>query len=328
MTVAENAADADGDGTGTGGGIFVNDDNDAYLEMHNTLVAENHRGTGTLADQIVGTVDSVSSHNLAVGSGAARLGPLGDNGGPTLTHALLGGSIAIDAGDNDKVPAGVLTDQRGDGFSRIVGSRVDIGAFEAIADPQTFIVGANTDIVDRDYSAGQLSLREAINLANDNVGADTIVFDLPLNSAIDLTMGGVLDILDDVAIQGPADSQLKVGVFSTGAAAFSGIHVGNNLVHPTVAISDITFAAPARSPIIWIDNRGDLNLDRVIINDAGTTGLRNLETVDIRNSTIAENKTGIVNAGVLHAWDSTISRQYPAGNRKLRHDGTDRRHDL
>ena len=45
----------------------------------------------------------------------------------------------------------------------------------------------------------------------------------------------------------------------------------------------------------------------MIINDAGTTGLRNLETVDIRNSTIAENKTGIVNAGVLHAWDSTIS---------------------
>ena len=119
VTVAENAADADGDGAGTGGGIFVNDNSDAYLEMHNTLVAENYRGTGSLADQIVGTVDSVSSHNLVVGSGAARLGPLAGNGGPTLTHALLGGSIAIDAGDNDKVPAGVLTDQRGDGFSRI-----------------------------------------------------------------------------------------------------------------------------------------------------------------------------------------------------------------
>jgi hypothetical protein len=51
-----------------------------------------------------------------------RLGPLANNGGPTLTHALLSGSRAINAGDNNGAPA---TDQRG-----VVRRQVDIGAFE------------------------------------------------------------------------------------------------------------------------------------------------------------------------------------------------------
>jgi hypothetical protein len=58
------------------------------------------------------------------------LGPLADNGGPTMTMALLPGSPAIDAGSNDSVPAGVQYDQRGPGFQRIVNGTVDIGAFE------------------------------------------------------------------------------------------------------------------------------------------------------------------------------------------------------
>jgi hypothetical protein len=54
-----------------------------------------------------------------------KLGPLADNGGPTLTMALLPGSPAIDAGDTSLAPA---TDQRG--FPRPAGVASDIGAFE------------------------------------------------------------------------------------------------------------------------------------------------------------------------------------------------------
>lgn len=54
------------------------------------------------------------------------LGPLQDNGGLTLTHAVLIGSPALNAGDITGAPA---TDQRGD--TRIVGTSIDIGAFEA-----------------------------------------------------------------------------------------------------------------------------------------------------------------------------------------------------
>jgi hypothetical protein len=53
------------------------------------------------------------------------LGPLANNGGPTDTHALLGGSPAIDAATNTGCPA---TDQRG--VERPQGPRCDIGAFE------------------------------------------------------------------------------------------------------------------------------------------------------------------------------------------------------
>jgi beta-glucanase (GH16 family) len=54
------------------------------------------------------------------------LGPLADNGGPTLTHALLPDSPAIDAADDALSPA---TDQRG--VSRPQGVHADIGAYEA-----------------------------------------------------------------------------------------------------------------------------------------------------------------------------------------------------
>ena len=50
---------------------------------------------------------------------------LGNNGGPTLTHALLSGSPAINAGNNDGAP---ITDQRG--YARIVSGIIDIGAYE------------------------------------------------------------------------------------------------------------------------------------------------------------------------------------------------------
>ncbi len=54
------------------------------------------------------------------------LGELADNGGPTLTHALLAGSPAIDAGDDAECP---VADQRG--APRPSGGGCDIGAYEA-----------------------------------------------------------------------------------------------------------------------------------------------------------------------------------------------------
>ena len=69
--------------------------------------------TGSIAD---------AGHNLSSDASCAftnlgslnntdpKLGPLADNGGPTLTMALLPGSPAIDAGDTSLAPA---TDQRG-----------------------------------------------------------------------------------------------------------------------------------------------------------------------------------------------------------------------
>jgi hypothetical protein len=98
-------------------------------------------GTVTLAYSLLGvdtavTIISGTGVNL-IGTAAAPidplLGPLADHGGPTMTHALLPGSPAIDAGD-PVTEAGVgevpLYDQREAPFPRVAGGRIDMGAFE------------------------------------------------------------------------------------------------------------------------------------------------------------------------------------------------------
>ncbi|MEL7038204.1 MAG: Ig-like domain-containing protein [Cyanobacteria bacterium J06592_8] len=66
--------------------------------------------------------------------------PLADNGGSTLTQALLIGSPAIDTGSNLNE---LTTDQRGEGFVREFGEGVDIGAIEFQNQPPVAIEDEN-----------------------------------------------------------------------------------------------------------------------------------------------------------------------------------------
>ena len=123
-----------------------------------------------------------------------QLGPLADNGGPTQTHALLVGSPAIDAGDPSVVFNPAMFDQRGAPFVRVFdgdgtgGARIDIGAYEwQTLDPALFVVTTAAD--EYDYSNGVVSLREAINSSNANLGADTITFGPSLSGAT-IVLGG------------------------------------------------------------------------------------------------------------------------------------------
>jgi len=140
------------------------------------------------------------------------LGDLADNGGPTLTHSLLPGSPTINQGDLNAV-AGVggvpESDQRGGApFSRVVGTRIDIGAVESIGNP--ILVDTLIDESDGDYSRFDLSLREAIELANSQPGADTIAFDPLLSGGTILLTMGFLIIDDSVDIQGLDADQLTI----------------------------------------------------------------------------------------------------------------------
>jgi co-chaperonin GroES (HSP10) len=152
VTITNNHAQNDNAGAGSGGGIKVIT---GTVTMDNTIVAGNFNGSGTTtADNIAGNVAAASSFNL-VGTGGAGglangtnsnqigvlnpgIAPLANNGGPTLTHGLLGGSPAIDAGSNAKATAaGLTTDQRRTGFTRTLDGgdagtvqTTDIGALE------------------------------------------------------------------------------------------------------------------------------------------------------------------------------------------------------
>jgi predicted outer membrane repeat protein len=93
---------------------------------HGNIVGNGGSGSLSLAT-IVATTTDASGNVIPV---------LANNGGPTLTVALSAGSPAIDAGSNALAinPATgqpLSTDQRGAGFPRILGNRVDVGAFES-----------------------------------------------------------------------------------------------------------------------------------------------------------------------------------------------------
>jgi hypothetical protein len=145
LTVVNSTLSGNRAVSGFGGGLMI--DFGSPL-LHDTLIAGNFWGTGTNRSDVVGALYPGGDYNLIgdgsgmtglqngvngnqVGSANAPidplLGPLQDNGGPTQTMALLPGSPAIDAGNNDYAND---WDQRGPGYPRIVNGIIDIGAFE------------------------------------------------------------------------------------------------------------------------------------------------------------------------------------------------------
>lgn len=118
--------------TGEGaGGIFSSG---GTVTLENTLLANAPSAdcfgaitAGPDSQDLDGTCGSATVVML----GQLNLGPLQDNGGYTQTVELMLGSVAINAGNNAySIAAGLVYDQRGRGFPRIVSGTVDVGAYE------------------------------------------------------------------------------------------------------------------------------------------------------------------------------------------------------
>lgn len=155
-TITDNTALGDDEGRAGGFESFAADMLDhipipATVTIVGTILSGNHSGhaatadlgawgdpkaTITVSDSLLGAGASFLDGGGIVRSSVPGLAPLGANGGRTRTMALLDGSPAIDAGPvTVPVFPGNEWDQRGAGFRRIVGGRVDIGAFERQAVP-------------------------------------------------------------------------------------------------------------------------------------------------------------------------------------------------
>jgi fibronectin-binding autotransporter adhesin len=199
-------------GVSSGGGLSVGNAANTfqYVILGNTLVAGN-TAAGAPSD-VSGTLDPSSTSNLfgvggaggltggvdgnLVGIADPRLGPLANNGGLTPTVALQHDSPAVNSGNNaftlnhELLP--LVADQRGAGFPRIVGTRVDIGAFESSFGAESLLVTTLAD-EDNGFSNPALgtgtSLREAIAWANLHSGADAITF-APWLAGGTITLGG------------------------------------------------------------------------------------------------------------------------------------------
>jgi len=128
---------ANGNNAQTFGSLFFSGTN--TLELSNSIIANSYgkdcEGSPSIITSGVNLVgDGGEFCGFTPGpellTGDAMLGPLADNGGPTLTHLPLEGSPVIEAGDNAAIPIGLDYDQRGIGYPRIANTNVDLGSVE------------------------------------------------------------------------------------------------------------------------------------------------------------------------------------------------------
>lgn len=149
-------------GAGTGSGLFVSGSEalPGIVNLENTLIGSNTGGPdlgfgdAASGDPTDANFTITATNSLIEDPGAGTnltlvssitgvdplLGALANNGGfqagdlanlvTIQTHALLAGSPAIGGGSNSFV-TNIANDQRGTGFTRIIGANVDIGSFEA-----------------------------------------------------------------------------------------------------------------------------------------------------------------------------------------------------
>jgi len=161
-TTSGNSAGNSGGGIATGGGRITNSTisgNSAgsgggiYNYLRNLEISDTILNAGASGENIFNNGGMVTSHGYNVcsdnGGGYLNgpgdqintdplLGPLQDNGGPTLTHMPLPGSPAINAGDPNFTPP-PLHDQRGSCFYRVFGrprGRIDVGSVEVQPPPR------------------------------------------------------------------------------------------------------------------------------------------------------------------------------------------------
>jgi parallel beta-helix repeat protein len=258
-----------------------------------------------------GIVGGTDGNIVLTGSAGPGLAPLGNNGGPNQTMALLPGSPAIGAGVALKVAP---TDQRGDPLD----TPPDIGAYQSqfgsgiVAPPATFVVTKTAD----DSSVG--TLRWAVDQANSVQSTSTITFDLG-STPQTVTLAQVQLELSNpsylITIDGPGSNLLTV----SGNQASRVFEIDPMT---TAAISGLTISggsapgAPTGSGYGGgLENKGILTLDDCTVSgntaarDGG--GLSNSGVATLNATTVGGNSAlyggGLFNDATLSLSGVTVS---------------------
>ncbi len=174
------------------------------------------------------------------------------------------------------------------GFDSLTGGS-GTDTFENIARP--LIVDTAADVDDGDYSTGELSLREAVRLANESVDLDeAISFAAALNGSTIMLTGGELSILNPVVINGPGAELLTID--ADDLSRVLNVDDGNSGTQIGVSITGLTLTQGMTT-----DNGG------AIVNSENLS----LNHVTISNSSTVKG-SGVFNTGILNVTDSTVSK--------------------
>lgn len=149
--------------------------------------------------------------------------------------------------------------------------------------PPPLIVTVANDINNGDFSAGDLSLREAIAIANGYPGADSITFSGGMTNKT-ITLGGTqLTATESVSITGPGSLHLTIsGAQLSSVLQFNGPSSNQYFLSGVMVTTGVTGIT---------NNAGTLTMSDVRVMD-NTSGLRG---------------SGITNLGTLFVTDSVIS---------------------
>jgi hypothetical protein len=298
------------------------------------------------AGEIIGNVDPASSFNLigvspllkGIQTGLnnnqidtlanPRLGPLQDNGGPTLTVAPLPASLAVDAGFN--FAGDPSTDATNHPRTvnlipipdRIGSDGTDIGAVELQSVPSPTVLTVNSTS-DNDQGGQLLTLLEASELVNGKVNVadltpaqqaqvsgtpgtnDLIRFALPGTGPLTVTVGTLLEFNGTglVQVQGPGSGQLTIQesdlvIMINSVVSFSDVGLSGAVDE---GLSDVLAGRLELSNVAHIGNtiaiRGNDIFPAILEVDGGSltgsttgviTAIHNAEVV-IRNASIMGN---------------------------------------
>lgn len=213
-----------------------------FGDVTGTFVSEGYNLIGV---QTAGTSGfGATGDQLGVSAAQAGLGPLQDNGGPTMTMRPLPGSLAIDQGKRglnaNNQPIDV--DQRG--YPRPIdlpgtpnafgGDGSDIGAVETgpTQSGPTFTVTNTDSHNDGSCTTDDCTLVEALNASNANADANTIVFAPGIGGVI--TTSSPYPVSNPVHIQGPGARVLKMTSVNFGNRFF-------NVTAQNAVIEGLTF---------------------------------------------------------------------------------------
>jgi predicted outer membrane repeat protein len=303
-TITLNTASSTSGGTADGGGGYYAEGGAQQVHVANTIIAGNsnsvnpdvrgnftsdgHNFIGSIANA-VGFSNNVNGDQVGT-PGAVKnpqLDALASNGGLTQTHALLSGSTAIDAGDNNLAPP---TDQRG--FPRIGAS--DIGAFEfgsSLPSPTPTPTPTATPTAPPGL-VGNVSTRLPVG-TGDNV------------------------LIEGFIVQGPNGSTKKIMVRAIGPSLLP-FGIQDALVNPTLEIRDASNTVIASNNdwqstqvggIITSDQSAEINASGVApVNDAESAIIADLAPGSY--TAVVRGVGDTVGTGVVDAYD--LSAASPA----------------
>jgi hypothetical protein len=254
------------------GTVDVGEDGDPVMPMLDT------GGTfGSLGYNIIGitggagtVITPTTGDQLDTGAAAVDLQPLANNGGPTPTHALGAGSIAIDQGES----SGSLTDQRGETrpcdlavANATGGDGADIGAFE-VQGPCS--ANADPDAVDDTATVEVNSGANILDVLSNDSDPDSDP--LTITAVTQGTNGGVVSHDGASVTYSPGPNVLGTDTFSYTIDDGQG---GTDTATVTVTIVDTTppdVTASVETASLWPPNHQLVNVGLTVTTSDNSGG--------------------------------------------------------